>query len=344
MYKEQGGFMLMQVYGLPTLIHDDKLILRAPKRSASGAVNIQENFHKLMARNEIKSYWNPETGEHIKPDEYDDEKHRGWIACWERILPLGKDVFIATSFNQVELRLCNLWWDFKKRYRMAHETIHSAMGMGVIPYEPRAPLKERNMWEATRNRLKRNFKVSEYEINFLFNETLTEIFESEVPLFGDVRIERNTVFIKHSNEATVKFYKPFEREREKFSGDLTNTQKGGKIEIVLKRDFFKRKKIRVENLGEQPEIFELIRERVVREIRGVMEMLSKQARREIAYELGIKTFTGADITKKMTDTKNAMTYIIKELIEHRQELAEHRQELAEHRREIQEIKKRLKMF
>jgi len=344
MYKEYNGFMLMQALDLPVLLHDDKLTLRASKRTASGEKNIEEDFYRLMARNALISYWNPETGEHIKPNEYNDEKHRGWIACWEWGRQLGKDIFVFVSFNQIDLKICNLWWDFRKRYRISLETAFSAMQGGIIPYKPRAILKERNVWEAIRNRLKRNFKVSEYETNFLLNETIAEIFENEVKSFEDVRIERNTVFIKHSNEATVKFYKPFEREREKFSGDLTNTQKGGKIEITLKRNFFKRAGIRVENLGEQPEIFELIRARIERELNGVFEMLSKTTRRKIACELGIQTIAVEDITKKMTDTKNAMTYIIREILEHRQELAEHRQELAEHRREIQEIKKRLKMF
>jgi hypothetical protein len=341
MFKEAVGFEIMQALGVPVLLHDDKLTLRAQKRTVSGALNIKKDFYKSMRRNDLLSYWNPSTGEHVKPNEYDPEKHQGWIECWEWVRQLGDNVFVFASYNQIDLKLANLWENFQERYRLALEAAFAAMQGGIIPYRPRAYTEdERNAWEAVRNRLKRNFVISEYETNFLLNPALTEIIENEAKLFQDTQIERNTMFLKRTNEVTVKIYRPFTREKIS-PGVLTKWQKGAKIEVTLRRDFFKRAGVQVEDLGEQPEIFLQIKARIGREVKGIMQALSKQTRREIASELGLETYTADSITERMLNVENAMTYIVRELLKHRIELKEQRQELEEQRQEIQNIKKLL---
>jgi len=323
MLKEYGGFEVMQALNLPILLHDDKLTLRAPKRAVNGAVNVRDEFYKSLERVEIVSFWNPETGEHVTLDKYDPDKHEEWRACWKRGAVLADNVYIFTAYNQVDLVLANLWEDFRRRYRIALEAALAAMLNGVIPYKPKAGKYGRNALEAVRNRLKRNFTISEYETDFLLNPGLTEILESEAKLLQGVEITRNTIFLKRTEEVTVKFYKPCEREKINAEG-LTNWGKSGKLEIALRRDFFKRAKIRVEDLGEQPEIFLKIKARLEREVNGVMQALSKPARAAIARELGLETYTAEGITQRMLNVENAMTYVLRKIkeIEKRVEVLE----------------------
>jgi len=323
MFKEYGGFEVMQALNLPIILHDDKLTLRAQKKTVTGAVNVRDEFYKSLERVEIVSFWNPETGEHVTLDKYDPDKHEEWRACWKRGAVLAENVYIFTQCNQVDLVLANLWEDFRRRYRIALEAALAAMLNGVIPYKPKAGKYGRNALEAVRNRLKRNFVISEYETDFLLNPGLTEILESEAKLLQGVEITRNTIFLKRTEEVTVKLYKP--REREKiFTGDLTNWANGAKIEIALRRDFFKRAKIRVEDLGEQPEIFLKIKARLEREVNGVMQALSKPARAAIARELGLETHTAEGITQRMLNVENTMTYVLRKIkeIEKRVEVLE----------------------
>jgi len=314
MFKEYGGFEVMQALNLPIILHDDKLTLRAQKKTVTGAVNVRDEFYKSLERVEIVSFWNPETGEHVTLDKYDPDKHEEWRACWKRGAVLAENVYIFTQCNQVDLVLANLWEDFRRRYRIALEAALAAMLNGVIPYRPKAGKYGRNALEAVRNRLKRNFVISEYETDFLLNPGLTEILESEAKLLQGVEITRNTIFLKHTEEVTVKFYKPCEREKINAEG-LTNWGKSGKLEIALRRDFFKRAGIRVEDLGEQPEIFELIRERITREVKGMINTLSKPARAAIARELGLETYTAEGITQRMLNVENTMTYVLRKIKE-----------------------------
>jgi hypothetical protein len=286
-------------------------------------VNVRDEFYKSLERVEIVSFWNPETGEHVTLDKYDPDKHEEWRACWKRGAVLADNVYIFTAYNQVDLVLANLWEDFRRRYRIALEAALAAMLNGVIPYKPKAGKYGRNALEAVRNRLKRNFTISEYETDFLLNPGLTEILESEAKLLQGVEITRNTIFLKRTEEVTVKFYKPCEREKINAEG-LTNWGKSGKLEIALRRDFFKRAKIRVEDLGEQPEIFLKIKARLEREVNGVMQALSKPARAAIARELGLETYTAEGITQRMLNVENAMTYVLRKIkeIEKRVEVLE----------------------
>jgi hypothetical protein len=107
---------------------------------------------------------------------------------------------------------------------------------------------------------------------------------------------------------------------------LTNWGKSGKLEIALKRDFFKRAGIRVEDLGEQPEIFLKIRARIGREVRCMIDTLSKPARAAVAGALGVGNTT-KEITHRMLNVENTMTYVLRKI--------------KEHDREIQEIAKRV---
>ena len=312
-FKELEGFGVMEFFNSHVAIHDDKLTLRAPKKTESGAVNIAENFYKYMQKNEIVGYWNEETGEHIKPEEYDPERHKGWVECWRRGAVLSENVYIFTQYNQVDLVMTNLWENLDKRYKISLKAAFSAMLSGVIPYKTKTYKYGRNALEAVRNRLKRNFTISEYETDILLSPDLTEILENAFKSLPDIQIKRNTIFLKKAEGVTVKFYKPFVREKIDIK-DLTNWARGGKIEITLKRDFFKRAGIRIENLGEQPEIFQMIKARIIREVKGMINTLSKPARTAVAGILGVENKAEA-ITQRMLNIENTITYMRRKMEE-----------------------------
>jgi hypothetical protein len=133
---------------------------------------------------------------------------------------------------------------------------------------------------------------------------------------------------------TVKIYRPCDREKI-IREDLTKWARGGKIEITLKREFFRRANIRIEQLGEQPEIFELIRERITREVKGMINTLSKQARAAVARELGLETYTADSITQRMLNIENTMTYVLRKIKQHDREIQEIKKQLAKDRQKKQ---------
>jgi hypothetical protein len=182
-----------------TLLLDDRLEVRADKTFTDGSgrkLNLSEDWKDktIYSRNDtgqvnIYSYWNKSGAaavQYISPEKYIElpEADRAlYIPCFEREVKTNiPNTFIRARDNSFYIRLCGLSTSdegrlLSSRYRTVLDVLHS-IRPEIIDYKNRGG-SEKAFLESSRNIIKRNFNLYEYEYNILIlnKELGKKVFE-----------------------------------------------------------------------------------------------------------------------------------------------------------------------
>ena len=228
--KEVLAVAIMEAMGDAVIAHDDKLLLRGVKTrktaGKAGGVGLEEEWWREVpkavdenGRDLVIGYWNEKTGEHHGAAWAEaGEKmatEPGWKETFLRRRKLAEGVWLNIKGNQVDLTMANLNNDLRSRYRMALEHAVDMAENGILGYRPRAERKDKNRTEAIRNRMKREFKPTEYEHEIIVRgevgrgmmEALKKVAEGKPRM----KIEPGTVYLagykrNSKTRVSVKYY------------------------------------------------------------------------------------------------------------------------------------------
>lgn len=343
--KEDIAFEVMELSGEPTGTHDDMLLLRGektasqPGRSSVGLTADYWRFTDVKKKNGepvlLGYVW------------YEGDKFMGGcsLSQWEDMEPaerkkykpsylqgidLGDGASVVMRNNQVDLLLTDLFHDFGSRYRSALEAMAELVGRGVLRYRPRTEPTERNRIEALRNRLKRAMWPARYEHDVLIPGMLGEAVWRDLRASGKVKHVTDSVaymagYQKYKGlQAAVKCYDIGMRE---------GIEPGQfyKIETALYTPYFKNQGIGVAELTEQPTIAGRIRDRLVKDIGGVLRCISGETMEALQAELDLSPGRAdrrhTEAAHALLDRRGTITEQLREL----------RKEVAENRRRIERL-------
>ena len=270
----------MEITGDDVITHDDRLLVRAQKHEIGlesdwrdAAPEVYKDGHPVVLgywrwKNEIQGEM-----EFINVGDYamltTTEKGK-WRRMFERGCELADGISVNIKNNQVDLRICNLFEDWRSRYRIALESMVRLEEKGILKYSPTKEPSERNRLEAIRNRLKRYGKPTEYEYDILVRGELGRRMRSELESKAKHR-EENTLYLAGSNrfqdtKYSVKFYDVEKRDGQG-EGDKF------KLEITMLKEYFKASGMGITELTEQPEIQEKMTEELVRIVGKAIRLL-----------------------------------------------------------------------
>jgi len=249
------------------LMHlDDKLEVIAEKTMTDGSgrkLNLSKDWRAYTSpardnQGQIKiySYWNGEKGEKgkcIAPDEYQSlpkPEQESWIPCFEREVSTSiPNTFVRARDNHFFVRICGLSSEkgrlLKSRYRGVVEVIHDLRPF-VLDYKNRGG-DERAFFESSRNIIKRNFRLYEYEYDILFlNKELGQRVYQELEKTCDRQFE-GTLYIKGFNakkkaqgDITIKMYD---------HGALHGPESGlYKLEFTIRKKSFNKLNLQIEDM------------------------------------------------------------------------------------------------
>ncbi len=252
---------------MPVIQADDCLILGAVKTKTDGSgVNIRlsedwksRGFQRRRENGEvvIRGYWKEGKGisvETFKKLSEEEKKEFLPIFEWERWLDEKTQVVIFE--NNIELRLLKLFDCFISRYRKALDNFVQLFDDGIFQYVSKGG-DYRAYREGIRNRLKRWFFIRRYEWNLIIrDEDLGYMIYEDLKKVAKFKFD-NTLYIQGWNKESpisVKYYSIDGRDEERggLSGDVF------KFELVFKKNFFKTKKYKVQDLGDQEKNFGIL--------------------------------------------------------------------------------------
>ena len=348
--KEAIAVAIMEAMGDKMIVHDDKMLLRArktrvqPGRGRPGGVGLEDGWWRVVpvaidreGQREFTGYWNKNTGESHgvgwgKTDEGARrlEQEQGWKPTYRRRLKIGEGVYATMEGNQVDLFIGNLYENMGSRYREALGYLVDMVDRGVVRYQPRIEPSDRRKKEAIRNRMKREFKIAEYEHNVLFRgevgRELFEQFRTIAERDKSMVLEEGTIYLKGFNrykglKRAVKFYDIGVREGGQ-PGELF------KLETTLLKDYFKAEGMGVSDMLEQPDIQERIKSELEKAIEGTLCLVSEGTMHGIQRELELEgRATVREVTRAMLSSRRTLS----------ERVAELERKVAEHERRVSEL-------
>ena len=334
--KETEAFRVMDMAEEGIITHDDRLLIRAQKSEIKLEATWRENVDITYADGKpvILDYWRTgSTGESERAsieqyavmDWREKETYKPQIL---RGLVLAEGVSVAFQNNQMDLRICNLFDDWRSRYRMALEYMVTLTERGVIKYRPTVEAEDdRNRLEAIRNRLKRYGRPTEYEHDILFRGELGQRIMIDLKGRADHIEGETTVYLQGYNRGddttkSVKFYDIGARE-----GQATGEY--FKLETTMLKEYFKGQGITVSELTEQPIIQERINDGLAKTLTKVVGYLSWEVQSMTAQALGLEISdrrkAPAQIARAMLSTERTLTARVGEL---ERKVAEHDRRIA----------------
>lgn len=346
--KEKTAFDFMLNNGIKIMTHDDRLLVRAQKSEIGIAENYRENapFKTINGLREIAGYIlfdiNGEIIKNLPPSEAEQAEILGYIPHYKRGGKIAEGVTYELFFNQLDIRLCNLYDNAQTRYRNALENISILCEMGVISYKPKITKpNRRNMREAVRHRLKQYAKPTEYEHNILLEGEIGRALYYDIINSGQAQNIEGTLYIGgfRRYEGQKSAYKVYDIGRR----EGVALGRYFKAEITLLKNYFKHPggqqgRITIDELLTQPEIQETIKEKLIRDYTKILKLATPETLKMICAELGITAQNSREIYKNavlgILDTKR--TYL-KAIEAQRQE----RKELEKALREVERKERRI---
>lgn len=331
--KEYNAVEVMKADDSIYLLHDDKLVLRALKTGIGNRSGIgldidywKELEYKLKnGKPELTGYWNNKTFEHHGIDWLESEK--GWIAFnnekgWKEVIKkvytkgFPEGVELIFNNNQIDLRIRNLYDNLGSRYTATMNYL-VPLASKIIKYNPRVENPtQRNITEALRHRIKKAFLPSEYEYNILIKGELGLLIMNELKEWsntGKGHKEENTVYLKGWNkdqknkgQTIVKFYDIGARDF--YKGGIAGTI--FKLEITLRKAYFKKEGLLINDLITQPKIQEILKKELVKQLNTSLNCLKKggKAMNMIRQKLDLTDETTNYTTAiKVINTKKTLT-------------------------------------
>lgn len=297
------------------LVHDDMLILRGQKHTAG----LEQDWWRAMPpTGEVTGYWNKWTGEHKGKDwvaSPEDSPH--WTACKERALNISKEVRLVGYDSALELRMRNLWHDFRTRYRLTLEALVKAEVNGVLSYRGRHSEGSRGRQEAIRNRLKANWKVAAYEHDVILLGEVAETLFREAKAYGEengLTVYDDTIYWKGYQQAKTKDKPMLVKVYRLTKHGIPDAVK---IEVTFRSDYLKRSGLREPNLwGTQPEIQERVKGALMKHWKAVLKH-APETRERLSGELGV---TQPDLFAAIAENRNTLTNRVERLERRQQEI------------------------
>lgn len=291
--------------------HDDKLILRCQKHLAGLS---SDWWRALLPTGEVTGWWHPDTGEHRGARDAPPEG-RGWKPCSARSTKLAQDVIMYARDAYIEVRLDNLWTDFRSRYRLGLEAVLDACSRGIIGYRG-SEATPRHKQEALRNRFKRWWTVAAYEHDLvLLDAGIGESMMRELAQHQTGKAEWSTVYLKGFAGARRKD-KPIEVKA--YPMLEQHGVRAWKLEVTLRSEYIKRHDMRSpENWLTQPRIQSRISDTLKREWRGAFSM-APETRQRLAEAIGTRQQHVFDF---MAETRNTLSDVLRRMTAVEQEQA-----------------------
>lgn len=297
--KERTAIEFMRSQGMNIMTHDDRLLIRAQKSD----IGISENYREVTpykttnGMREIAGYIlfneNGEITSRLPETEAGQAKILGYIPHFTRGGKIAEGVTYEMKCNQLDIRLCNLYQNSQTRYRNALDNLSKLCEMGVLSYKPRKEKPSvRNMQEAIRHRIREYAKPTEYEHNILFTGEIGRSIYYDIINSEQAQNMNGTLYIGGFNryEGQKSAYKVYD------IGRRENGTQGQyfKAEVTLLKSYFKkptesRGRIAISELLTQPEIQELIKEKLVRDYTKILKLLTQETLKMIAEKMEVKT-------------------------------------------------------
>ncbi len=323
-----------------TLLLDDRLEVRADKTFTDGSgrkLNLTKDWKDktTFARSDngevnIYSYWNKSgkaAAKYISPEKFmelpEEDRHL-YIPCFEREVKTNiPNTFIRARDNSFFIRVCGLSTSdegrlLSSRYRTVLDVLHS-IRPEIIDYQNRGG-SEKAFLESSRNIIKRNFSLYEYEYNILIlnKELGKKVFEE---LQGACQNRfLNTLYIKGYN---AKGKKQGGTSVKIYDHGLKHTGEKGlyKLEITFRAAVFRKLGLNIADM-------------TLQEV--CINRLKKAAMTEI-----LKLKGGEAVEMLQRDLFREEENILARFIRLERKSAEHDRDIAEHGRDIAEIKRQL---
>ncbi len=306
--KERTAIDFMRSQGMNIMTHDDRLLIRAQKSD----IGISENYREVTpyktidGRREIAGYIlfneNNEITSRLPETEAEQAEILGYIPHFTRGGKIAEGVTYEMKCNQLDIRLCNLYQNAQTRYRNALDNLSKLCEMGVLSYKPRKEKPSvRNMQEAIRHRIREYAKPAEYEHNVLFTGEIGRSLYYDIMNSGQAQNMNGTLYIGGFNryEGQKSAYKVYD------IGRRENGAQGQyfKAEVTILKAYFKkptesRGRIAINELLTQPEIQELIKEKLIRDYTKILKLATPETLKMIAESMEIREGNGREIYKK----------------------------------------------
>jgi len=312
-YIKKSLLLVTARHDLPTVCHDDRLLLRGLKHN----VGLDRQWWRTMPKTgEIIRYWNPRRKISLPADT--NPVPPGFRPISPRQALLAEDIFAYARDAYVDVRITDLWFDLRSRYTKCLDVLEMAGDRGILEYHdagrqtlkgfsPAATKKRRR--EAFRRRLRSVWCVAEYEHDLLILDPLVaqSLLAELAPYDTSGHPEWSTIYLKGfvstgrgNRPIVVKVYD-------------THGKHGApavKIEVTLRSGYLKYHKIRTaDRFAQQPDIQLLIEKTLRREWRAIFskashttELLAAQVRASdmdaLLDHLAARQTTLTEITKR----------------------------------------------
>jgi hypothetical protein len=337
--KEKQALEFMEQSGLLVMCHDDRLLIRGQKSEIGITEHYRENapIREENGRGKVCSFikWDDKGKaiDRVKPTEYEqltEEEQREYIPHFVRGGKLGDRITYEMKCNQIDIRICDLFNDTKSRYRKALDNIVKLYELGIINYRPiKDRPTEKNVQEAIRHRLKAYMRPTEYEHDILFSGEIGRA------IYRDILKNSENI----NGTLYLKGFKEYERQRAKLKyydiGERSGAEAGKnyKAEVTILKGYFKyptggRERIKINELLEQPDIQELLKEQLKREYstllksvsQGTLDMISNELLKETRDEWRGIGIIAEELLKRNRTYQERLEQAERELIKQREEL------------------------
>lgn len=294
--------------GEAVIAHDDALVLRAQKHQAGLEPKWWQEMHPT---GRITGWWNRRTNEHLGATEAPPDNEPDWVEMQERAMTLPGGNRLVGYDSTLELRMGNLWQDFRRRYRLGLEAVVQASQRGILQYTG-ADTSPKHRQEAIRNRLKRHWTVAAYEHDLLIAEEPARLLVEELGKADGMQKWGDTLYLK-GFEGSNRKKKPILVKVYRL--DTYGLPGVVKLEITLRNEYLGRTRIQGKPM-KQPELWETqpgiqsTVEATLRKNWNYAFSRAPKASKALASEMGV---TKGDLLKAIADNSRTLTEVLKRL-------------------------------
>jgi len=288
--KEEPVLRVMELDGKHVCDHDDTLLVRFQKSDMGLEADYWKRLRPVYENGEPKliGYFNGTERKYAKTLEEVPEAERvKYSPVYERTIDVGDGVEIVSRDNRIDIVLRDLHRDLRSRYQKALEAVVELVTQGVVKYRPRVENPtEDNVREALRHRLKACGKVARYEHNVIFYGDLGELLFRELRPrdVANNRFENTTYLQGFGNYPELRVSQKYYNVAARAGLDGLKLYK---LETSFLREYFKAKRIGIEDLLTQPKIQETLYADLERYVRKAIATVGGEAVEALQRELDL---------------------------------------------------------
>lgn len=273
------------------LICDDQLIVWGPKKVLKDTWRDEASKVYKDGLLVIAGYWNPGTNHNISIKSYHElrpEERVLYQAKAEReYRPQNMEGCVIRLFdNNVNIRINHLFHTkarvLMSRYKNLVD-IMMAIRPDLIDHRPREGAKEpeRAFKEAGRNILNNHFKLQSYELDIFIEPEEGKVLRRELKRIAEKEYH-NTIYVKEKKKgrgnSSIKMYDEAKKTGEEGRGAFY------KLEITLRKEYFKSKHLEIRKFTSQDKIFKLLYTGIYKELDKMQKMLRETGGESMVLE------------------------------------------------------------